>query len=400
MVDHTSSFDNEKRPMDDKMMNQKIKMILTTIIIVTALVVIFDSISLHAVNNVGKDTVLTENLKSESQEENISICHCVAFRLDDIQGYWLNDVQIAVMEVFHSQNIPLTIGVIGGDSSQIEQDSKILEFVQDKSDENPSLIEIANHGWEHEDFTKISPEYQTELIRKTNQKIMEMFGIFPKVFIPPFNKFDENTIDALKENDMTHFSSSVETTGISFESRDIGIHHFPETATTGKMISENGIFKKIPNQETIEAVKLSMKERGFAVIMMHPQEFSTLENSTYINKVNQEHVEDLNELVDEIEGMGLKIVFLSKINENFSNGTEANESNASQDDSHLLHAAIMTTILILTVLIIIAWDKKRIKKRLTDKCIKRGHIWRFNPVKGYQYGPDYYQCRRCTEKRS
>ena len=33
-------------------------------------------------------------------QEFIETCNCVAFRLDDVQDYWLNDVQIDIMKKF------------------------------------------------------------------------------------------------------------------------------------------------------------------------------------------------------------------------------------------------------------------------------------------------------------
>ena len=40
-------------------------------------------------------------------------CNCVVFRLDDIQDYWLNKIQMEVINTFKEKNIDLTTGVIG-----------------------------------------------------------------------------------------------------------------------------------------------------------------------------------------------------------------------------------------------------------------------------------------------
>lgn len=394
MVDHTRILDNEKGSMDDKEMSCKIRSIMGFITIIVLLIVIFASIGIATASSIEntetpKDVPLSDRVKMQD-------CKCVAFRLDDIQGYWLNDVQIAVMDVFDAKDVPLTIGMIGGDTFQVKSDSKIVEFVKKKIDKKFPLIRIANHGWEHEDFTKVDLSTQVNLINKTNQKISKIFGTYPKVFIPPYNKFNDNTIAALVKNNMTHFSSTVEMINAPFLPTESNIHHFPETSTTGKIDEDIGIFHKIKNKETINSIKTSIDEHGFAVIMMHPQEFSTVEKSTYINKVNVEHIEELDKLIDEVKEMNLKIVFLDEINSNYSDIME--EETPSQSQIKQIYAVTVISLLILVIMILIAYNAKKLKQNARDECMKASdHIWKFIPVKGYQYGQDYYQCVKCFE---
>lgn len=51
----------------------------------------------------------------------------VAFRLDDIQDYWISTSQQAVMGLFQQQNLPLTIGIIG---NYFGADASMVNFVQ------------------------------------------------------------------------------------------------------------------------------------------------------------------------------------------------------------------------------------------------------------------------------
>jgi len=55
-------------------------------------------------------SVYEEGTKVESS---ITTCNCVAFRLDDVQDYYLRGPQLDVMEVFQQKNADLTIGIIG-----------------------------------------------------------------------------------------------------------------------------------------------------------------------------------------------------------------------------------------------------------------------------------------------
>src|SRR5688572_26323223 len=54
-------------------------------------------------------------------------CNCVAFRLDDIQDYFLNNVQIEIIEEFGKNNVTLTVGMIG---NYFGEDQKIVSFLK------------------------------------------------------------------------------------------------------------------------------------------------------------------------------------------------------------------------------------------------------------------------------
>jgi hypothetical protein len=72
-------------------------------------------------------------------------CGCVAFRLDDIENYFLRDVQMEVTNVFDRKDASLTVGVIG---NYFGGDARLVQFVRDKAANNPSF-EVANPRWHH-----------------------------------------------------------------------------------------------------------------------------------------------------------------------------------------------------------------------------------------------------------
>ena len=61
-------------------------------------------VNLTSMNQINRGTIVDDTI--------IETCDCVAFRLDDVQDYWLNDVQIDIYEKFNESNTPLTIGII------------------------------------------------------------------------------------------------------------------------------------------------------------------------------------------------------------------------------------------------------------------------------------------------
>ena len=236
-------------------------------------------------------------------------CNCVSFRFDDVQDHWLNDVQIEVLEVFENKNSPITIGVIG---DRIGNDEKIISYI-DASTSNGSL-EIANHGWQHEDFSQFNKTHQTSLIQKTNEKIQDLFGVKPSVFIPPFNSFNENTMDAMLGNGITHFSSEFDFSTPPFPLVDAQLYNFPEGAVTGKLTPNKNFIMGVSHKLTLSQVKQSIDEYGFAVVTMHPQEFSEIKMAKYLNQVNEKQIRELELLLDRLRIEEIKITPLSEIN--------------------------------------------------------------------------------------
>jgi peptidoglycan/xylan/chitin deacetylase (PgdA/CDA1 family) len=251
-------------------------------------------------------------------------CKCVSFRLDDIQNGWLFDVQLEVVNKFREKNIPLTIGIIG---NLFEGD--MVNYVKKITNEDNSIIETANHGWAHEDFTTLDKQTQSQLMEKINKKIFDVTGKSSKIFIPPFNVLNNDTIEAMKENNFTHFSSSVVNSKPPYPLVNSDLYNFPETSSTGYINPELNLFEGLTHAETLKDIQASQNIFGFSVVTLHPQEFSIINNGAYSSQINENQIHELDLLIDEIQKSDLKIVFLSQINENVIESLENKEIESS-----------------------------------------------------------------------
>jgi peptidoglycan/xylan/chitin deacetylase (PgdA/CDA1 family) len=249
-----------------------------------------------------------QEIIAESTSEIVS-CNCVAFRLDDIQDYWLTDVQIEIMETFAKKNLPLTIGIIG---NEIGEDIELVSYINQTISKN--RLEVANHGWNHEDFTEFDKDTQSLLLKQTNKKLQQMFGVVPSVFIPPYNEFDNNTISAMKENYITHFSSSITLSEPPFPLTNSQLYNFPEAAYTGELSPSSTLFVAVEHKLTLSQIQKSISDYGFAVVMMHPQDFSIMENGDHSNKINWNQIKELEKVIETIQIQGLNVVPINKIN--------------------------------------------------------------------------------------
>ena len=245
---------------------------------------------------------------SDTSEINRS-CNCIAFRLDDVQNFWLNDVQIKIIDNFHERKVPLTIGVIG---NGFGDDEKLLNLIKEKMASEFDL-EIANHGWKHEDFSKYSQEEQSDLLSKSNKAIHESLGVSPTIFIPPLNNFNNGTLKAMEENNIRIFSTELDENNDTYEIKGSSMLHFPEGASTGVLNKEIIRFEGLSSEAIFIDVLASLDVYGFVVVTLHPQEFSTIEKGTYSNSINQNQINELNFLIDNIKEKGYETVLLSQI---------------------------------------------------------------------------------------
>ena len=236
-------------------------------------------------------------------------CNCVAFRFSNVQDFYLNEVQISLMNLFDSKNIPLTIGV-SGDS--IGEDSKITDAVKEKISKND--IVIATIGWDLVDLTTLSESDQVNNIKSANEKINDVFGIRPSIFFAPYSKFNENTVRAVQTNGMAYFSSSI---GSDYPPKNFETsipHHIPYTLSvkdvflndsTEETITESGI-KKILN---------NLDEYGYSIINIQSQDFALRNDEGNQNAIDSEKLDNLSVLIDAIKANGISIVKLDEIPE-------------------------------------------------------------------------------------
>jgi hypothetical protein len=118
----------------------------------------------------------------------------------------------------------------------------------------------------------------------------------------------------MKENNITHFSSSVTLSVPPFPLVNSQLYHFPEAAHTGELVPSSTLFVPVNHKQTLSQIQKSISDYGFAVVMMHPQDFSKTENGTHVNQINWNQIRELELLLGRIQTEGLHVVPISKIN--------------------------------------------------------------------------------------
>ncbi|HEY7079655.1 MAG TPA: polysaccharide deacetylase family protein [Nitrososphaeraceae archaeon] len=148
---------------------------ITSMWAVSFCIILLISLSSNSlINESSVSAIATNNFHRPTNEINdaSSKCNCVVFRMDDIQDYWLNSVQSAVMDLFMSKGQKLSLGLI---MHIVGNDSKVVDKIKTGLDKG--LFELDAHGWDHINYTKLNQNEQKQSLYNASSKMEKLFGI-------------------------------------------------------------------------------------------------------------------------------------------------------------------------------------------------------------------------------
>ncbi len=251
-------------------------------------------------------------------------CNCVIFRFDDIQDDFVQPAQLAVMDLFLLKNQSLSLGLIMG---RLGDNDMIVDKILEGS--SRGIFELSNHSWTHENHSTLTKAEQLNSIQQANDKMAEMFGDRSDVFIVPYNRFNSETLDVMKEVGMKiissetdldkypYFLSSGDTSQDPSEDEEEKVHHIPATtAFRTKEDAEPGSIKeftKVPVEQIMREIDSSIASYGYAVVMMHPQDFVRIEEGRYTKIPDERELVDLARLMDLVQAKGYQISTFSHL---------------------------------------------------------------------------------------
>lgn len=239
-----------------------------------------------------------------TKTESFENCNCVAFRFSNVQDYYLDEVQVSLLNLFDSRNIPLTIAV-SGDS--IGDDSNVVDSIKEKLLKGNLLL--ANRGWELTDFTELTEQQQHDSISNTNKKLVEVFGQNSSAFIAPYNKFNDDTIKVLRENGITYLSSNAGNDPPPYNFQNAVPFHVPYTIAVKDLVESESIDSA---EQIYKLIIDHQNQYGFAVINFQSQNFAQQDDG-YVNSADQAKLSILNSFLDLLEDRDISFVTLDEI---------------------------------------------------------------------------------------
>jgi len=248
-----------------------------------------------------------------------SSCNCIALRIDDIQDYWIIPAQIGMMDLFQTNNIPLTIGII---SNFFGEDEALVDYIKDGLNNEEWDLEIANHGFNHEYFSTFTLAEQETLLQEGKAKILSVFGsLVPNVttFVPPYNDFNNDTLTALANNGFRTMSSQ---TSLDLNPTpsdpSTPLFHWPIGAATCNMTVSPQLVG-VDAAYTFSQIQQQMEAYGYAAVMMHPEEFCDLDDTlSPTNNISAHMFQQLQALIAMIQQAGYRFVTIGEIADSFN----------------------------------------------------------------------------------
>jgi peptidoglycan/xylan/chitin deacetylase (PgdA/CDA1 family) len=259
-------------------------------------------------------------------------CNCVVFRLDDIPydrpiyDESRINVDLAIMNVFIERNQPLSLALV---MHFIDRNPILLKNIMDGY--SKGLFELALHGWDHADYSKLSEGKQQHSLSKANKKMQHLFGKPSNIFIPPYTLFNESTLVAMRKLGIDIFSSEVGTDNYTYflqnqTRKHDHIYHLPQMASFEKWQGEIPV--RIPIKQILKDVDSNIAKYGYAIITLHPQSFvmfkEGLQNDQNassefrnvqrgVQVLDKHQIDNLQVLIESILAMNLRITSFSKL---------------------------------------------------------------------------------------
>jgi peptidoglycan/xylan/chitin deacetylase (PgdA/CDA1 family) len=252
---------------------------------------------------------------------NLHSCNCVIFRLDDAQDKYLDSEQTKIMDLFLSKREPLTLGLV---MHSFGNDTLVLNKISEGY--KKGLFELALHGWEHKNYSDFSEQEQKSSLYKANERMQTIFGKRSDIFIPPYNKFNNDTLNAIKELGIKIMSSSI----MDQYRFDLGnsifmsnakkqnsssaqvLYYLPHTTDFKDFVGTAQI--KFPVEVIFKNINANIEKYGYAIVLIHPQSFIKLDKLGHFISMDADKAQmdtndlkDLGHLIDLLRQKGIVI---------------------------------------------------------------------------------------------
>jgi predicted deacetylase len=186
----------------------------------------------------------------------------IIIRIDDVRDYEAAEATRVLIQFNRVNHVKMNLAII---PAQFGSDNVTLGSVRAAVMDGS---EVVVHGYDHENFKMLSIKLQVETLRAARDKLLTL-NLTSTIFAPPFFTYDEGVFDAMRENGFDTISGYIDTGSPMIEAE--GIYSIPVTVTIADYV--NSTWLRSDLNQLVGKVNLSVGRYGYAMILVHPQEF-------------------------------------------------------------------------------------------------------------------------------
>jgi Polysaccharide deacetylase len=299
----------------------------STIIVIPT--VLLSVITVLTLNNFILQPSFSEIIAFGNNGTTISTCNCVVFRMDGIQDYWITAGQLGAMNQFMVRNQSLTLGILTNDTGE---DTAIVDNV--RRGVESGLFELAIHGANDTDHTTLTEEQQRNSLNQSNTKIIALFGNASNIFVPPFDAFNAETMNAMRQVDMKILSANTSSfnelqlegssgngsvSPLSDPTQSRTVFYVPSTISFKDYFDDQYLRNSV--EDIFSNITQSIGAYGYAVVVMNPTDFMILDSvGDPTETLNINEITDLSRLIDMMIANNLPIGSFSEITAGMQSG--------------------------------------------------------------------------------
>src|SRR5256712_3197778 len=282
-----------------------------------AVIAIFLTSFLLAAGTLAQQTRTTQT--ADAVEQYVP-CNCVIFRFDDITDYTLPKAKITMMNDFIERKIHLSLGVVAahlGNYPSTGVYNKTVEGVKS------GLFEVTIHGNHHDDYSAMNLTTQRTELSAAQGHIESLFGAKSRIFMPPYNQYNQDTVAVLAEQGISVMGASVNfdngVTNTYYLSDGNGtqyqfythnaklkmssvngkiIYHIPHNSASFFVMHDENKFAKAAEDEIEKRVQQSVADRGYGIVVLHPGDFVNVVNGTNQDSINATRHQELTDVIN------------------------------------------------------------------------------------------------------
>jgi peptidoglycan/xylan/chitin deacetylase (PgdA/CDA1 family) len=248
------------------------------------------------------------------------------------------------MELFIDNNHKLSAEIIVNRFGNSGSSGQIYQTVKEGYD--AGLFELGIHGFDHVRHSQLAKSDQSAAFASAKSKLASLMNDPNlRLFVPPFNDFNSDTIKAMAENELDIFStsySSERTTANIYKSSNSfetdnsviqlsevivideetsqqvkrRVYHVPFEVSILSLIEPRG---SLTGQDLVDSVMskaaAQIANTGFAVIVLHPQDIAPYNSATgtWSNSINESKFQAVKDIVSAVQARGYQFSHMSDV---------------------------------------------------------------------------------------